>query len=857
MRRPSIPTFCLLLALISLVPVPATANTLEPGFVETLVASSPQFRAPDAMKFSPDGRLFVLEQNRGAVRIVKNGVMLATPLIVVPVQTGGSRGLLGIAFHPNFTTNGFFYLTYTTNEGGYVHNRLSRFTAVGDTADPASEVVLMDLGDLQDKTMHYGGDINFGPDGKLYMSVGDRLLLSAAQRLDNTWGKMLRLNPDGSIPTTNPFYSVTTGANRAIWALGLRNPFKFTFDDSGRMLINDVGGAVWEEVNVGAPGANYGWPDAEGPSSDPRFTDPIYAYNHVTGDPTGCAIMGGDVYEPAVPRLPASFVGRYLFPDLCQGWLKAFDLDASPVTNLPILTGLTDPVDLKVGPDGAIYVVQRQYNGSFGGALYRIDYVSNVQLQIVQQPEDATAPIGGDATFSVIASGAPPLTYQWRRNGTNISGATSSVLHVSNVQPADSGAIFTVRVRDATGTILSDPATLTVTSNHRPEATIDTPVDGTTYAAGEEISFSGHGFDIEDGALAPSALTWELVFHHNTHTHPFIDPFTGSGGSFVVPRDLETDADVFVRIHLTATDSQGDTHEVTRDVLPRTSTITLATSPPGLGLTLDAQPVSTPLSVLGVEGVTRLLSAPATQTVGGTTYGFQGWSDGGAAEHTITTPINDTTYTATYAAVTSRSALVVVGDPTALGGESLAISRLRGLGFNVQVRDDDVVAASDANGKQIVLIAGSVNVGVIGSMFRGTPVPVLLWKPFLYDDMSMTGPVKNVDYGTVTGQRTVVIQNIAHPLAPRGAETLTILSVARGLPFGVPPTTADRVGTTGGRYSLFTFSPGDTLVGGSAAAGCRVAFPATKGALRVFTAVGWDLFDRTIAWMTGGCVGAP
>ncbi|MEO8476580.1 MAG: PQQ-dependent sugar dehydrogenase, partial [Actinomycetota bacterium] len=820
MRRLAALLLVALVAFTGATPVPALSNVLEAGFVETLVAHSPDFRSPDAMKFSADGRLFVLEQSRGAVRIVENGVMLTTPLITVPVQTGGSRGLLGIAFHPNFATNGFFYLVYTTNAGGVIHNRLSRFTATGNTASTASEVVLFELGDLADKTMHYGGDINFGPDGKLYMSVGDRLQLTVAQQIDNTWGKMLRLNADGSIPTDNPFYNQTTGVNRAIWALGLRNPFKFTFDDSGQMLINDVGGMTWEEVNVGAPGANYGWPDAEGPSSDPRFTDPIYAYNHTTGVPSGCAIMGGDVYEPDVPQLPAAYVGRYLFPDHCQGWLKAFDLGASPVTNLPILTGLVDPVDVKVGPQGEIYALQRQYNGSFGGALYRIDYVNDVTLQILQQPGATSGPIGGSATFSVIASGTPPLSYQWLRNGTAISGATSSVYTLQNLQPSDSGAGFSVRVTDPTGNVTSDTAVLTVTSNHRPQASIDTPLAGTTYAAGEEIAFSGSATDVEDGVLASGDLTWEVVFHHNTHTHPFIDPFSGAGGSFTVPRDLETDADVFVRIHLTATDTAGDTHEVTRDVTPRTSNLTLRTVPTGLGLLLDAQPTTTPKILTGVEGVSRLLTAPATQIVGGTTYQFQGWSDGGAREHSIVTPVNDTTFTATYSAdSSSRDAVLVVADPAVLGTEARVVTRLQGLGFSVQVRDDDGLSAGAATGAELLVIPSSVVAGKIGAMFRSTPVPVLVWKPFLYDDMLMTDRVRDVDYGTVTGQRTVAIQSIQHPLAPRGAETLTILSAARGLAYGVPPLTADRIGTSGGRDTLFSFSAGDALFGGTVAAG--------------------------------------
>ncbi len=640
-------------------PTATVASVLEPGFVETEIARSPDIRAPHSIKFGPDGRLYLIEQGRGTVRIVQNDVLLPNPLITIPVITGGSRGLMGIAFDPGFRQNGFFYVTYSTGEGGFPHNRLSRFTAVGNRASLASEVILFEGEDLADKQMHYGGDVNIGPDGRIYLSTGDRLLGANAQSLTTTWGKMLRLNINGSIPTSNPFYNQTTGKNRAIWARGLRNPFKFTFQPgTGRMFIGDVGASLWEEVNQGAAGANYGWPTHEGAGGGAGFTDPVFAYNHNTGNPSGCAVMGGDFYNPDVTQLPAQFKGTFIFPDHCQGWVKALDF-AHGNAIYPILGGLEQPVDLKVDPkSGAIYYITRSLNGVAGGGLFRIDHRrGGSPLRITQQPADRTVARGANASFSVAASGSPPIRFQWQRNGVNIAGARSSTFTVRNAQPRDSGDKFRVRVTNKKGTIRSNPATLKVTNNRRPTATIVTPKVKSKYRAGTQISFRGTGKDREDGRLPASAYTWEVVFHHhqpgspNAHTHPFIEPFSGAtNGVFTIPTDNEVEPDVWYRIHLTVTDRKGATHHVKRDIRPRLSKIILKTVPAGLQVNLDDRPVETPLTVTSVEGIERRLEAPTPQVVGGVTYVFQRWSDGGARLHVISTPAADTTYRAIFRA---------------------------------------------------------------------------------------------------------------------------------------------------------------------------------------------------------------
>ncbi|MBD0325348.1 MAG: PQQ-dependent sugar dehydrogenase, partial [Pyrinomonadaceae bacterium] len=281
----------------------------------------------------------------------------------------GERGLLGLAFDPNFSSNQFIYFYYTVTSTPR-HNRVSRFTANGDVVVPGSEVVILELNDLTAATNHNGGAMHFGEDGKLYIAVGENANAANSQTLNNLLGKMLRINSDGSIPSDNPFFNTATGQNRAIWALGLRNPYTFAFQPvTRRMFINDVGQSAWEEINDGIAGSNYGWPNTEGPTTNPSFRSPIFAYGHGSSDTTGCAITGGTFYNPSVNQFPGEYFGRYFFADFCSGWIRRLNPADNSVTGFA--TGIPFPVDLRVGPDGNLYYLAR---GS--GSVFRIHYTA-------------------------------------------------------------------------------------------------------------------------------------------------------------------------------------------------------------------------------------------------------------------------------------------------------------------------------------------------------------------------------------------------------------------------------------------------------------------------------------------------
>ena len=364
------------------------AATLPPGFTEIQYGSnliSGSSGNPTAMAFSPDGRLFVCLQG-GQLRVIKNGTLLATPFVSLTVDSFNERGLLGVTFDPNFATNQFVYVYYTV-PGTPAHNRVSRFTANGDVAVAGSEAIILDLDNLTAAGNHNGGAIHFGPDGKLYVAVGENNNGANAQSLNNRLGKMLRINADGSIPADNPasfpgIAGSTSGANRSIWSVGLRNPFTFTFQPgTGRMFINDVGASTFEEINDGIAGSNYGWSICEGfcSPSNVNLRDPLFVYGH--GE--GCAIVGAAFYNPPVNQFPANYLGKYFFGDLCNGWIRLFD--PANGTAGDFATGVSTLVDLKIGPEGSLYYLAQ----GNGGQVWKVSAIATATPTPTATPAQA------------------------------------------------------------------------------------------------------------------------------------------------------------------------------------------------------------------------------------------------------------------------------------------------------------------------------------------------------------------------------------------------------------------------------------------------------------------------------------
>jgi glucose/arabinose dehydrogenase len=458
---------------------PAHAAVLPTGFVETLVASG--LSNPTAMALAPDGRIFVGQQN-GQLRVIKNSALLATPFLTVPVSSVGERGLLGVAFDPQFAVNQFVYVYYTATTPT-VHNRVSRFQASGDVAAPGTETILLELNSLS-ATNHNGGAMHFGADGKLYIATGENAVPTNAQTLANLLGKILRINadpthPDGLIPPDNPFVGSATGNNRAIWALGLRNPFTFAFQPgTSRMFINDVGQDTWEEINDGIAGANYGWPNCEGntcSSPSPTFRAPLFTYANGGSD---CAITGGAFYNPPVTQFPTDYVGDYFFADFCGGWIRRYDPSSGAVT--PFATGISSPVDLKVGPDGSLYYLARGSGSIFrvqlsiiGGRNLRLTAPSSGGVQLAWDPgfgltgyaiyrfgdggEAVTMLPGTATTHAETPPGTFACYFVLPLEGEHLRGRSDLLCLLLGVANAPAPQSLTIRLNQGTTATLSWP----------------------------------------------------------------------------------------------------------------------------------------------------------------------------------------------------------------------------------------------------------------------------------------------------------------------------------------------------------------------------------------------------------------
>jgi glucose/arabinose dehydrogenase len=371
-------------------------------------------------------RIFIVEQ-AGRIKILSGGTLLETPFleIIKKVRSGGEQGLLGLAFHPSYPDNGFFYVDYTNKSGDTVIARY-RVSDKSDIADPDSGVVVLTL--RQPQPSHNGGWIAFGPDGYLYVATGDGGHWFDPDRraqdiTDELLGKVLRLDVDRDdwpgdegrnygVPPDNPF--VGKAGDDEIWAYGLRNPWRCAFDSAtGDLYVTDVGQDAWEEVNFQRAddpgGANYGWVCFEGPDctafggddcdcSSLTSIQPIHAYGGA-GSPGVCSIIGGEVYRGcAVPDLQ----GTYFFADFCSNQIWSLRYDG---IKKPTVIDRTS----ELAPGGALDI---RYISSFGrdafGELYICDWTDGELFKIV--PRTAASPgsiVGSDPPHGAIDARQP------------------------------------------------------------------------------------------------------------------------------------------------------------------------------------------------------------------------------------------------------------------------------------------------------------------------------------------------------------------------------------------------------------------------------------------------------------------
>jgi glucose/arabinose dehydrogenase len=724
------------------------AAAQPPGFSQTTVFSG--LINPTAVRFAPDGRVFVAEY-RGIVKVF-DSITDTTPTTFADLRTNvygyWDMGLLGLALPPNFPADPYVYVLYTydgviggpaprwgdtcpsppgpTTDGCLASGRLSRLRAAGNVMTGSEQVLIHDW--CQQYMTHSVGDLAFGPGGALYVSGGDsahpdkvdygqgggspgsptpknpcgdppggvgatlspptarggalrsQSLRRPAGEPRVLNGTVARVNPaTGAALPNNPLASSASANERRIVAAGLRNPFRFALrPGTDELWIGDVGNTDWEEIDrvpapLSAPVKNFGWPCYEGAGPQGSWqstglsicsslyaqsgavTAPFTTYHHaskVAGESclVGSSSVTGVAFQPpGGGSYGSEYDGALFFADRSRRCIWAM-LGSS--TTLPdrawtqtFVAGAANPVDLQTGPGGDLY-----YADLDGGTVRRIRYTAGNRPPVAvagATPTSGEAPltVAFDATQSSDPDPNETLTYSWDLDGDGAFG-DSALARPTFTYTTPGTYTARLRVTDAREATSTDTVTITA-GNSPPTAHIEAPTGAFTWAVGDPVDFRGSATDGQDGALGASALSWAVVMQHcpsTCHSH-LIEDFDGvAAGSFDAP---DHGYPSHLELRLTATDSGGLTDVDSVRIDPRTVDVTLRSSPSGLTLALDSFSGTTPFTRTVIEGSTNTISAPAMQTLGGTSYSFSSWSDGGAPTHQIT-PTATTARTATY-----------------------------------------------------------------------------------------------------------------------------------------------------------------------------------------------------------------
>ena len=313
-----------------------------------VVTVAENLEIPWEIAFAPDGRIFFTERV-GNLRVIENGQLNPEPVIILDVGTV-EGGLLGLALDPNFEQNHFLYLYYTYFEFPFTYNKVVRFTEKDNSL--LDEFILVDK--IPGAAIHDGGRLKFGPDEKLYITTGDAGNSNAAQDLNSLSGKILRINPDGTIPSDNPF------ADSMIFSYGHRNPQGLDWDPvTGKLVVTEHGPSAHDEINVVEAGKNYGWPKVVGGEHDPQYIDPILQTGEDTWAPSGATFYD----SKNIPE----WTNKYFVATLRGGHLRMLDLNLEEnqvISSEALFSNTYGRLrDASIGPDGNLYLLTSNRDG--------------------------------------------------------------------------------------------------------------------------------------------------------------------------------------------------------------------------------------------------------------------------------------------------------------------------------------------------------------------------------------------------------------------------------------------------------------------------------------------------------------
>ena len=665
------------------------------------------------VELTPDGGRLLITTQGGQVFVFNTTTNALVTTAALDLAAAGiicnefERGLQSVTVDPNFATNKFIYIYYPWNgsAGGggsncssnsNARNRVARYTL--NDNNTATDPYLIIKYSPSPCGNHNGGDLHFGPtDGLLYISVGDGGCGAGANTTARyrSWlnGKILRVNKDGSIPGTNPYASHPNGVKcgdvftpvqnltdrcTETYAWGLRNPYRFAFrHGSSEFYINDVGQGAYEEIDVGAADADYGWYCREGQHDNntsnslcsPRpanMIDPIYEYDHSSG----CAITGGAFATSSTSSSwPAPYKDAYFFVDNCRSAIYYLSQNAGVYSRISFATISGSPVTLLFDP-----ATNALFYTTTSGTVRKISYTPANRAPIAS----ATAtPTFGSAPLVVLFDGSAssdpdgnPISGRW----TFGDGSSATPLSVTHTYTQ--GGVFTATlvVTDSFGLASAAWATQIYAGNDPPQPTINAPASTVHFSVGQVFVLSGAATDPQEGALADNRLSWNVLLQHvpqgqpqNSHTHPY---FSGTGNTLTLsampaPEDVDAAPLSYLEIQLTATDAQGLARTVTQTLQPNRVVVSLATQPTGLQISVNGTTLVGPQTITAWANQSLGLGAPSPQTLGQNSFNFGAWSDGGAASHTVIAPTNSTALTATFMLIpTATSTATPTPTPT-------------------------------------------------------------------------------------------------------------------------------------------------------------------------------------------------
>jgi PKD repeat protein len=563
---------------------------------------------------------------------------------------------------------------------------VSRFVYNGANNTAGSEPVLIDNMPAPGGN-HNAGDLEFGKDGYLYVTIGEGGNNAAARLEHVLTGKVLRITRDGGIPAANPWAStgdrcnvtgMTTAGRRCqeTFAWGFRNPFRFAFDPNAtgtRFFVNDVGQNAYEEIDEVLAGADYGWNCREGKHQNGSgcspvpggMVDPVFEYGRAIGDGVpiaSCAAITGGAFVPN-GVWPAAYDNQYLFADYTCGGV--FQMGASspyPADATTFGSAFGAVTNLRFGP------FQNTQ------ALYYTTYTGNAVRRVVYNFPKATVsatptqgPVGMTVNFNGAGSSDPnglALSYLWDFDGNGTTDLTTG----PNPNPPTASFQYNapgtynaaLRVRN-TNNQTSDPAVVVIEVGGAPTVTIHTPLAGDLFRVGQVVTMRGSAVDSTGATLPVPSLVWSVLRHHDTHTHPWVLPAVGAACpapnqtqsclafTTPAPEDLAAAANSYLEIQLQGTDANNLSRTASRDFQPRKVTLNFATEPGTLPLQVNGTTYATPLAVTSWDGYVITAQANAQPQPNGQNYVFSSWADGPTANpRSITTPAATASYTARF-----------------------------------------------------------------------------------------------------------------------------------------------------------------------------------------------------------------